>query len=537
MQLPSVTLYDTTLRDGAQAEGINFSLADKLQLASRLAAFGFHYVEGGFPGSNEKDMGFFREAAKLNLGSCRLAAFGSTRRPGGSAEDDPQVELLLRAETPAVTFVGKSSRAQVTGVLRTDPDENLRMIADTVRALKARGREVIYDAEHFFDGFFADSDYTLACLRAAADHGADYVVLCDTNGGRLPEEISRATAAALAAVSCRVGIHTHNDCGLGVANALAAVNAGASQVQGTINGYGERTGNCNLTTVIPILELKLARAVLPPGRLAGLSELSHFVDELANQNHDPRAPFVGQSSFAHKGGMHANAVTKFKQSYEHIDPAMVGNRSRILVGELSSRSNIMLKARELGFELSDKSPEARAILDRVKALEAQGYEFEAADASFDLLVRKSLGRYRPYFTLEEYHLSVRKNEIHKFDTCEATLKLSVAGKRSHVVADGDGPVNALDAALRLALTPAYPELARMHLTDYKVRIVNSSAATAANIRVLINSSDGPASWGTVGVSGSVIEASWLALADSIDYFLAQVARAEPAGAPASSRVS
>lgn len=523
-----VTLYDTTLRDGAQAEGINFSLADKLQLAQRLAAFGFHYVEGGFPGSNEKDFDFFKEAARLNLGSCRLAAFGSTRRPGGSIENDPQVDLLLRAETPTVTFVGKSSRIQVTDVLRTDPDENLRMIADTVRALKERGREVIYDAEHFFDGHAADPDYALACLRAAADHGADYVILCDTNGGRLPDDIARATTAALNAVPCRVGIHTHNDSGLGVANAIAAVNAGASQIQGTINGYGERTGNCNLTTVIPLLELKLHRPVLPPGRLTELTELSLFVDELANQNHDPRAPFVGQSSFAHKGGMHANAVTKSKTSYEHIDPAAVGNRSRILVGELSSRSNIMLKARELGFDLNDKSPEARAILDRVKALEARGYEFEAADASFDLLTRKSLNLYQPFFTLEEYHLSVRKNQIHNFDTCEATLKLSVGGQRRHVVADGDGPVNALDAALRLALTPAYPDLARMHLTDYKVRIVNSSAATAANIRVLINSSDGHAAWGTVGVSTSVIEASWLALVDSVDYFLSQIARTTPA---------
>ncbi|GAB4246588.1 MAG: citramalate synthase [Candidatus Methylacidiphilales bacterium] len=527
MNQPSVTLYDTTLRDGAQAEGINFSLADKLQLATRLATFGFHYVEGGFPGSNEKDMGFFKEAAKLNLGSCRLAAFGSTRRPGGSAEDDPQINFLLRAETPTVTFVGKSSRSQVIEVLRTEPDENLRMIRDTVRALKARGREVIYDAEHFFDGYAADPDYALACLHAAAEEGADYVVLCDTNGGRLPDEISRATASAIAAVPCRVGIHTHNDCGLGVANALAAINAGASQVQGTINGYGERTGNCNLTTVIPILELKLRRPTLPPGRLAELTELSLFVDELANQNHDPRAPFVGQSSFAHKGGMHANAVTKSKNSYEHIDPASVGNRSRVLVGELSSRSNIMLKARELGFELNDKSPEARAILDRVKTLEAQGYEFEAADASFDLLIRKSLNLYRPFFTLEEYHLSVRKNEVHRFNTCEATLKLLIGSQRRHVVADGDGPVNALDAALRLALTPSYPDLERMHLTDYKVRIVNSSAATAAKIRVLINSSNGHAEWGTVGVSDSVIEASWLALADSVDFFLSQIARVSP----------
>jgi 2-isopropylmalate synthase len=521
MNTPSITLYDTTLRDGAQAEGINFSLADKLQLAERLAQFGFHYVEGGFPGSNEKDIGFFKEAQRLNWGTCKLAAFGSTRKPHGEASSDPQILALLRAETPVVTFVGKSSQPQVIDVLRTEPEENLRMIADTVSELKKHGREVLFDAEHFFDGFHLDPEYALACLKAAADHGADYVVLCDTNGGRLPHEITAATQAALAAVSCRVGIHTHNDCGLGVANALAALHAGASQVQGTINGYGERTGNCNLTTVIPILELKDSRPVLPSGHLSQLSEISFLVDELANQNHDPRAPFVGQTAFAHKGGMHANAVTKSKNSYEHIDPLSVGNRSRVLVGELSSRSNIMLKARELGFELHDKSPEAREVLDHVKALEAQGYEFEAADASFELLVRKKLGKYHPFFTLEEYHLSVRKNEVHRFNTCEATLKLQVGKERSHVVADGDGPVNALDAALRRALLPHFPKLNEMHLIDYKVRIVNSTGGTAARIRVLITSSDGRSEWGTVGVSDSVIEASWLALADSIDFFLAK----------------
>lgn len=518
---PQVFLYDTTLRDGAQAEGINFSASDKLRLAERLAAFGIPYIEGGFPGSNEKDIAFFTAARKINWHGAKIAAFGSTRRPGGTAADDPQTNALLRAETPVVTFVGKASKSQVTDVLRTTPEENLAMLADTTSWLKQHGREVIYDAEHFFDGYAADPAYSLACLKAAAQAGADFVVLCDTNGGRLPHEISAATAAALAAVGsiCRVGIHTHNDCGLGVANAIAAVQAGATQVQGTMNGYGERTGNCNLTTVIPILALKLRLPVLPEGRLAELTELSHFVDEIANQNHDTRAPFVGASSFAHKGGMHANATAKSQSAYEHIDPASVGNHRRILVGELSSRSNIMLKAREFGVELHDKSPEARRILDRIKTLEHAGYEFEAADASFELLVVRELAGSPVFFAPREYHVSMRKDTETGFTNCEATVLMDVQGTEVHTVAKGDGPVNALDNSLRRALTTHYPEIAGLHLIDYKVRIVNSSAGTAARIRVLIESSDGHNEWGTVGVSDNVIDASWLALLDSYEYFL------------------
>jgi 2-isopropylmalate synthase len=516
-----VTLYDTTLRDGAQAEGINFSASDKIRLAERLASFGFHYIEGGFPGSNEKDIAFFEAAKKIHWGTAKIAAFGSTRKPGGKAEDDAQMTALLRAETPVVTFVGKSSRAQVVDVLRTTADENLRMLGDTVAWLKKHGREVIYDAEHFFDGHAADADYSLACLKAAAEAGADYVVLCDTNGGRLPHEIASATQAAVLAVgsSCRVGIHTHNDCGLGVANALISLQAGASQVQGTINGYGERTGNCNLTTVIPLLSLKLGLPILPEGRLAELTELSHFVDEVANQNHDTRAPFVGISSFAHKGGMHANATAKSQSAYEHIDPARVGNNRRILVGELSSRSNIMLKARELGVDLHDKSPEARRILDRIKTLENAGYEFEAADASFELLVRRELSGHPLFFIPKEYHVSMRKDAETGFTNCEATVLLEIDGAESHTVAKGDGPVNALDNSMRRALIRHYPEIGGLHLIDYKVRIVNSAAGTAARIRVLIESSDGHNEWGTVGVSNNVIDASWSALIDSFEYFL------------------
>jgi len=521
MNPSSVSLYDTTLRDGAQAEGINFSASDKLRLAERLAAFGIHYIEGGFPGSNEKDIAFFDAARKMNWGGAKIAAFGSTRRPGGAVEDDPQVSALLRAETPVVTFVGKSAKWQVTDVLRTTPEENLRMLADTTAWLKKHGREVIYDAEHYFDGHATDPAYSLACLKAAAEAGADFVVLCDTNGGRLPHEIAAATAAAVQAVGpgCRVGIHTHNDCGLGVANAVAAIQAGAAQVQGTMNGYGERTGNCNLTTVMPVLALKLGLPVLPPDRQAGLAELSHFVDEIANQNHDTRAPFVGISSFAHKGGMHANATAKSQSAYEHIDPAAVGNHRRILVGELSSRSNIMLKARELGVELHDKSPEARRILDRIKTLEAAGYEFEAADASFELLVQRELAGAPVFFTPREYHVSMRKDAETGFTNCEATVLLDVEGAEAHTVAKGDGPVNALDNSLRRALTTHFPEISGLHLIDYKVRIVNSAAGTAARIRVLIESSDGHDEWGTVGVSDNVIDASWQALLDSYEYFL------------------
>ncbi|MEM1157607.1 MAG: citramalate synthase [Verrucomicrobiota bacterium] len=517
-----LTLYDTTLRDGSQAEGIHFSASDKLHIAEKLAAFGMDYIEGGFPGSNLKDMEFFQQARHVNWGSCKITAFGSTRFPEAPVESDPNVVSLLKAETPAVTFVGKSSYDHVTDVLRTTPDENLHMIEDTAAFLKKNDREVIYDAEHFFDGFYAHRAYTLSCLKAALDAGADYVVLCDTNGGRLPQEIADATRAAVDAVTgshCKVGIHTHNDCGLGVANALAALDAGAAQVQGTINGYGERTGNCNLTTVIPILELKSGRQVLPDGHLAQLSEVSRFVDEVANQAHDMRAPFVGPTSFAHKGGMHANAVTKSSNSYEHIEPALVGNQRRVLVGELASRSNIMLKAEEFGLSVHDKSPAARAILDRIKQLESSGYEFEAADASLELLIQRELGKYQPWFELDEYHVSMRKNNIHGFTNCEATVKIKVDGDVIHTVANGDGPVNALDNSMRQALKQKFPEISEMRLVDYKVRIVNSATGTASRIRVLIESTDGEHEWGTVGVSDNVIEASWLALTDSVAYFL------------------
>src|SRR5271156_430267 len=476
----NITLYDTTLRDGAQGEGIHFSLADKLRIAQRLDAFGMHYIEGGWPGSNEKDIEFFREAKKLKFKHAKLAAFGSSRRPNAKVEDDKQVALLLEAGTPVVTLVCKTSTLHVTEILRTTLDENLAMIRDTVAYLVKNGREVIFDGEHTFDGYKENPEYTTACYQAADEAGATYLVLCDTNGGSLPSEIARITGGLLAKVKkARLGIHTHDDCGLGVANALAGIEAGALQIQGTVNGYGERTGNCNLVTAIANLQLKLGQRVLSDESLAQLRDLSLFVDEVANLRPNIRAPFVGETAFAHKGGIHVNAVNKLARSYEHIEPARVGNHQRVLVGELAGRANIMLKARTLGLKLEEKSPEALAVLEKIKHLENEGYEFEAADASFELLVRKALGQYKPFFELVEYHVSIRKNSAHGFDACEATIKLSVDGEKVYTVAEGDGPVNALDAAVRAALVRFYPRLEQMRLIDYKVRIIDSASGTAA----------------------------------------------------------
>jgi 2-isopropylmalate synthase len=519
MNKPDVYLYDTTLRDGAQGEGINFSVANKLQIAQRLDAFGVHYLEGGWPGSNEKDIEFFARARKLPLKHLKLAAFGSTRRPNLNVEKDPQVQLLLDAQTPVVTIFGKTWLLHVTEVLRTTPEENLKMIGDTVRHLKQHGREVIYDAEHFFDGYKDNPEYALQCLEAAAQAGADCLVLCDTNGGTLPSQVYAITQKAIRAASKPAGIHTHDDCGLGVANALAAVEAGAVQVQGTINGFGERTGNCNLVTTLANLQLKMGKKVVAPEQMQQLRELSLFVDDLANQRSSNRAPFVGASAFAHKGGMHVNAVNKLARSFEHIEPSAVGNTQRILVGELSGRTNVMLKAKSLNLTLDEKTPEARRVLEEIKKLENEGYEFEAADASFELLVRQTLERRPHFFDLHFYHVSIRKNEQHGYNTAEATIKLSINGETAYTVAEGDGPVNALDAALRQALARAYPQIADMRLTDYKVRILDSQSGTAAKTRVLIESSAGDETWTTVGVSYNIIEASWQALRDSVEYRL------------------
>ena len=519
---PTPTLYDTTLRDGTQGEGINFSVLDKLRIAEKLDGFGMHYIEGGWPGSNPKDAAFFEAAKHHCFQHARLAAFGSTRRANVPVEQDPQVALLLEAATPVVTIFGKSWDLHVEQVLVIPLEENLRMIGDTVRYLKARDREVIYDAEHFFDGHKANPTYALRTLVTAAGAGADTLVLCDTNGGSLPEEVAAALGAARSALDAAghatpLGIHTHNDCGLGVANALAAVRAGAVQVQGTVNGYGERTGNCNLTTLIPCLQVKLDLPVVR--NLPALTELSFFVDELANCPHDPRAPFIGSTAFAHKGGVHVHAVQKVARSYEHMDPAAVGNRQHILVSELSGQSNVLARAAGLGFPLAKGSPEVAAVLAEVKRMEKDGYEFEAAEASFELLVRKQLGLYQPLFTLQEYHCNYRRTGDRQYETCEATVKLRVGDQPEYTVAEGDGPVNALDAAVRKALRPFYPQIDGIALQDYKVRIIDSHQATAARTRVLVVTSDGHDAWSTVGVSGNIIEASWLALIDGLEYKL------------------
>ncbi len=513
-----VTIYDTTLRDGTQGTGISFSTLDKIRVAEKLDDFGVHYIEGGWPGSNPKDAAFFEEASKRTWKKAKITAFGMTRRGKMKVEDDPQVKMLLDAKTPAVTIVGKTWPLHVTEVFQVSLEENLAMIADTVAYLKKHGREVLYDAEHFFDSFREDPEYSLKTIKTATDAGADLVVLCETNGGALPEFVEEVTRKAVAHLGRPVGIHSHNDGGVGVANALAAVRAGACQVQGTINGYGERVGNCNLTTVMPNLQLKMG---IDLGiDLTRLRELAHFVDELANVTHDIRAPYVGQAAFTHKGGLHVHAVQKLARTYEHVDPTLVGNERIITISDMSGQSNVLVKAEAMGFTFAKGAPEVQKILAEVKRLESEGCEFEAAEASFEMLIRKQLGQYAPVFNLIEYHSTHRfHGGDHGFETCEATVKIEVGGERVYTVAEGDGPVNALDNALRKALLPSFPSLQHMQLADYKVRIIDSGTGTAAKTRVLITSSDGEGDWSTVGVSCNIIDASWRALVDGIEYYL------------------
>lgn len=513
-----VTIYDTTLRDGTQGTGISFSTLDKIRVAEKLDEFGVHYIEGGWPGSNPKDAAFFEEASKRSWKNAKITAFGMTRRGKMKVEDDPQVKMLLDAKTPAVTIVGKTWPLHVTEVFQVTLEENLAMIADTVAYLKKHGREVLYDAEHFFDSFREDPEYSLKTIKAASDAGADLVVLCETNGGALPEFVEEVTRKAVAHLGKPVGIHTHNDGGVGVANALAAVRAGACQIQGTINGYGERVGNCNLVTVMPNLQIKMG---IPLGiDLTRLRELANFVDELANVTHDIRAPYVGLAAFTHKGGLHVHAVQKLARTYEHVDPALVGNERIITISDMSGQSNVMVKAEGMGFKFAKGAPEVQKILSEVKRLESEGYEFEAAEASFEMLIRKQLGQRKPIFNLIEYHSTHRfHGGEHGFETCEATVKIELNGERVYTVAEGDGPVNALDNALRKALLPFFPALERMRLADYKVRIIDGGSGTAAKTRVLVTSTDGEDDWSTVGVSFNIIDASWRAIVDGIEYFL------------------
>ncbi len=516
----TVIIYDTTLRDGTQGEGISFSVTDKVRITEKLDQFGVDYIEGGWPGSNPRDMAYFEAVAKLKFRHAKVAAFGSTRRAGVKVEEDPQLRLLLEAETPVVTIFGKSWLLHVTEVLRTTPEENLRMIEESVRFLVDHGREVVYDAEHFYDGYTDNRDYALATLEHAARGGASCLALCDTNGGKLVGEVSEITAAVVEKFpQTRVGVHCHNDSGLGVAVSLAGVEAGAVMIQGTMNGFGERTGNANLTTILPNLALKMGRRVACAGNLPKLRELSLFLDDLANLRPDIKAPFVGASSFAHKGGVHANAAQKVARSYEHVDPAEVGNRQRVLISDMSGRSSVMMKAREIGVDIDEKGGDMKTLLNELKALEYRGYEYEAADASFHLLLAKWLDKKPDVFQLEGYRVIVEKRGREENLVAEATVKITLDGETVHTVAECTGPVGALDKALRLALEKAYPQIKDIELRDFKVRILDSNKGANARIRVLIESSDGEEIWGTVGVSDNIMEASWEALRDSMEYKL------------------
>jgi 2-isopropylmalate synthase len=524
----SVRIYDTTLRDGTQREGISLSAADKIRVARMLDHMGVAFIELGWPGSNPKDAEVFERARDVSWTSSAVAAFGSTRRAGTTAGDDPQVAALLATRAPVCTIFGKTSLLHVREVLRIAPDENLRMIAETVAFLVSQGRRVIYDAEHFFDGYVEDAAYAVETVRAAAGAGAETVVLCDTNGGTLPWDIEKRTRAVLEAVSIPVGIHTHDDAGCGVANALAGVKVGARHVQGTINGYGERCGNANLCSIVPTLELKLGYRCLNEGSLPELTHVAREVAEIANLAPDTHAPYVGRSAFAHKGGVHVAAIRRHPRAYEHIDPVLVGNRTRVVVSELSGRGNVLAKAEEYAVDLADGA-EAEVVRG-VKELEARGYAFESAEASVTLLMKRQSPSYAPPFELIDYKV-ICGQRGHEDPTADASIKIRVAGSVVHTAAEGNGPVGALDAALRKALAGAYPEVTGIRLEDYKVRILDSVAGTSATVRVLIEHGLGEDRWTTVGASANVLEASWLALVDGIEYglSLAQAMRARDKG--------
>lgn len=516
-----IEIYDVTLRDGAQGPGVKFSSEDQLHIVRELDAFGVKYIEGGQPGSNPKAVELFVRARDMELRHAKMVAFGSTRHPQSLPEDDVNLKALLSAETEHITLFAKSSPTHAREILRVSLEENLDLIEDSIAYLRAQSRRVFMDAEHFFDGFHEDRDYALAVLERGWRAGAEVLILCDTNGGCLPWHIEAAVRAVQERLpEASLGIHTHNDTGCGVANTLAAVRAGVVQVQGTINGYGERTGNANLCTIIPDLELKMNCSVVGRERLAQLTRLSHLVAELANMNPRDHDPYVGRDAFTHKGGMHADAVRKLKASYEHIDPTIVGNTTSIPVSEMSGRSSLLQKAAELGFVLDKANPSTRAILQKVKDLEHAGFEFEGADASLELLIRRATGATRTFFTLRGFHTSVARHLGGEPPLSEATVKVELPdGRLMHTASEGTGPVDALNKALRKALEDTYPELAEVQLDDYKVRILDSRAATAAKTRVLIESSDAENSWNTVGVSENIIEASYDALLDSIEYKL------------------
>ncbi len=517
--VPQVQLYDTTLRDGMQGEGMSLSAEEKLRVAHALDALGVHLIEAGFPSSNPKEDELFELLSRERFEYAEIVAFGMTRRRDASAEDDPGLRLLADCFAPVCTLVGKTWRLHLEKVTRVDPEENLRMIAESVAFLRARGKRVIYDAEHFFDGFRDDAAYALRCLRAAAGAGAENLTLCDTNGSSLPTQVAEATGAVAGGLGGSanggpsLGIHTHDDAGCGVANALAAVERGARLVQGTMNGYGERCGNANLVTILPTLQLKLGLSCVEPERLARLTETAHLVDEICNVAPNPDQPYVGRNAFAHKGGMHVAGVARDARTFEHVEPADVGNDRALLVSELSGKGTVHARAEQSGVALADDA--AARVIERVKALESTGYQFEAADGSFDLLIRRETGDYEPLFRLESFRVIVEKRESGRVET-EATIKIWVDGERHVRTAEGNGPVHALDRALRGAIGATYPHLRDLELVNFKVRILDEAKGTGAVTRVLLDTSDGVDTWGAIGVSENVIEASWEALVDSLE---------------------
>jgi 2-isopropylmalate synthase len=514
--MSQIQIYDTTLRDGMQGEGMSLSAEEKVRVVRRLDDLGVHLIEAGFPSSNPKELELFELLSQERLAHAEVAAFGMTRRRDLAADADPALRVLAESFAPVCTLVGKTWTLHLEKVVKVSREENLAMIGESVAFLLAQGKRVVYDAEHFFDGYRADAGYALACLRAAAEAGAETVVLCDTNGSSLPAQVAAATADVTAALAgaARVGIHTHNDAECAVANALAAVEAGATQVQGTINGVGERCGNANLVSIVPNLQLKLGHECLAPERLATLTEAAHFVDELCNRSPDPNQPYVGRSAFAHKGGMHVAGVLEDAATFEHLDPVLVGNRRELLISELSGKGTVVARAEQAGLEIDDAT--ARRAVERVKALEHAGYQFEAADGSFELLLRKEAGVYEPLFRLESWRTIVEKRADGKVET-EATIKNWVGGERYVRTAEGNGPVNALDKALRSAIGEIYPHLKDIELANFKVRILDETHGTGAITRVLLDATDGRDLWGAIGVSENVIEASWEALVDSLEY--------------------
>ncbi|MFA5308637.1 MAG: citramalate synthase [Dehalococcoidales bacterium] len=523
--MTKVELYDTTLRDGAQSEGISFSVVDKLHITRKLDELGIHYIEGGWPGSNPKDAEFYERLPGLKLKHAKIAAFGSTRRAGVKPEEDNFLSVLVRSGAKFATIVGKGSDLHVINVLRTTLEENLNMITDSILYLRSKGITVFWDVEHYFDGFKHNPDYTLQTLEAAAKAGVACLVLCDTNGGALPAEVTKAVKAAAKVTGVPLGIHCHNDNGLAVANSLAAVVAGAVQVQGTINGLGERCGNADLCSIIPALKLKMGIDCISDKQLATLTEVSHYISELANVTPNPFAPYVGTSAFSHKAGYHMDGVTKWPDAYQHIDPAKVGNKQRTVVSDQSGKDNIVKKARELGIDLSNAGKEVKELLEKVKQLESRGFQYDNAEASFELLLYRARPDYKPLFELVDFMVVVESRrrtatrQTAEGMLSEAMVKVKVGGEIIHTAAEGDGPVNALDLALRKALLQFYPGLKQVRLVDYKVRILEESTGTESQVRVLIESSDGVDVWHTVGGSTNLIEASWLALADGLEYWL------------------